>query len=195
MIIRKSFKFENCHIVRNCTTDKCSKSLHGHSYTVEVFLKSKYLDRGGMVVDFSILKREIGDLIDSFDHACIFWTKESEEFKSDMKKWSERWIELPLTTSAECLSIQLAYLIDKILKNTSFKNDEGGDVGLYSVRVHETTTGYAEAFREDLCFDLWLNDFQFSEAIMKSWKNPGMIVDMIAGSKFNNPQPNHQIHV
>ena len=35
MIIRKLFKFENAHIVRGCSTQRCRASLHGHSYKVE----------------------------------------------------------------------------------------------------------------------------------------------------------------
>ncbi|MBP8064536.1 MAG: 6-carboxytetrahydropterin synthase QueD, partial [Acinetobacter sp.] len=31
MIIRKLFKFENAHVVRNCTSDRCKRSIHGHS--------------------------------------------------------------------------------------------------------------------------------------------------------------------
>jgi 6-pyruvoyltetrahydropterin/6-carboxytetrahydropterin synthase len=43
MIIRKQFKFEGAHIVRNCTTRRCKKSIHGHSYVVEVFFTSNKL--------------------------------------------------------------------------------------------------------------------------------------------------------
>ena len=55
MIIRKLFKFEGSHIVRNCTSDRCSHSLHGHSYKVELFLTADHLDNAGMVVDFGLL--------------------------------------------------------------------------------------------------------------------------------------------
>jgi len=39
MLIRKLFRFENAHIVRNCSSDRCSRSLHGHSYVVEFLLE------------------------------------------------------------------------------------------------------------------------------------------------------------
>ena len=45
MIIRKLFKFEGAHIVRDCSSDRCKFSIHGHSYVVEVFLTSDKLDR------------------------------------------------------------------------------------------------------------------------------------------------------
>ncbi len=40
MLIRKLFKFENAHIVRDCTTQRCSENIHGHSYKIEVLLES-----------------------------------------------------------------------------------------------------------------------------------------------------------
>lgn len=72
MLIRKLFKFENAHIVRNCTSDRCKRSIHGHSYKVELLLKASKLDHGQMVYDFGLLKGVIKDLYDSFDHAICF---------------------------------------------------------------------------------------------------------------------------
>ncbi len=70
MIIRKLFTFEGAHIVRNCSSRRCRENLHGHSYTVEVFLSSDRLDNGCMVLDFGLLG-EVRELSDSFDHACV----------------------------------------------------------------------------------------------------------------------------
>ncbi|MFR6543952.1 MAG: 6-pyruvoyl trahydropterin synthase family protein, partial [Butyricimonas virosa] len=52
MLIRKLFKFEGAHIVRNCSSHRCRENIHGHSYIVEVFITSDKLDRGYMVIDF-----------------------------------------------------------------------------------------------------------------------------------------------
>lgn len=193
MIIRKKFKFEGSHVVRNCSTARCSQTIHGHSYIVEVKIKAKSLDKGGMVMDFSLLKTNVKELIDSFDHSLVIWKRESKKFRDDMALYSERIIELPLTSSAECLSIQLFYLIDKILKNTTFMNNEDPNLELYSVIVHETDTGYAEAYREDIPKDLVLDDFYFSDAIVKDWSNPYIIDNIVVGSPFINPQPFKQI--
>ena len=46
MIIRKLFKFEGAHVVRNCSSVRCRENIHGHSYVVEVFIESDRLDRG-----------------------------------------------------------------------------------------------------------------------------------------------------
>ncbi|NPA12056.1 MAG: 6-carboxytetrahydropterin synthase [Epsilonproteobacteria bacterium] len=174
MIIRKLFKFENAHIVRNCTTRRCSCSLHGHSYTVEVKLSSNFLDKGGMVCDFGIIKYFINDIIDSFDHAITIWSGDDEEFKSFAKKFSERWIELPVNPSAEQFSRVFFIIIDKLLQNIRFNNNEK-EVKLHSIVVHETQTGWAECFREDAYnFEnmgkIELKDIKFSPQVMKEWK-------------------------
>ncbi|STP11883.1 6-pyruvoyl tetrahydrobiopterin synthase [Helicobacter mustelae] len=57
MIIRRSFSFCAAHIVRNCTSLRCSRSLHGHNYKVEIFLKADRLDNAGMILDFGIFKK------------------------------------------------------------------------------------------------------------------------------------------
>ena len=59
MIIRKKFKFEGAHIVRNCSTKRCKTSIHGHSYKVEVFFTSNKLDNGFMILDFGLTKKHI----------------------------------------------------------------------------------------------------------------------------------------
>ena len=145
MIIRKKFKFEGAHIVRNCSTKRCKTSIHGHSYKVEVFFTSNKLDNGYMILDFGLTKKHIKNIIDSFDHAYSLWVEESIEFKEFFKTNSQRWIEMPVSPSAESYSLMFLKFIDHILKNTKFSNGEGG-VKISSVRVHEKKTGYAEAF-------------------------------------------------
>ena len=73
MRIRKLFRFENAHVVRNCTSDRCRRSIHGHSYQVELILEANRLDHGQMVYDFGLLKGVIRDLFDSFDHNMLIY--------------------------------------------------------------------------------------------------------------------------
>lgn len=171
MIVRKLFKFEFSHIVRNCYTDRCKYNIHGHSGLAEIFLKSKTLDNGGMTVDFNVIKQLYNDFIDSFDHTYIYWSKENQEYKDFIQKYSERWIELPITPSAEAFSVLFLYVLDKIIKNTQFANGEK-NVQAHAVRFHETTTGYAEAQIEDLeMINYDLNQIIFSDGVIKDWKN------------------------
>lgn len=148
MIIRKLFKFENAHIVRNCSTDRCKYSIHGHSYKVEVLFSSNFLDNGQMVYDFGLVKKQINSIIDAFDHAITLWSGDDPEYLHFAKKFSRRWIELPVSPSAEQFSRLFFLLIDEVFKNTNFKNGER-EVSLHSVIVHETDTGYAQCFAED----------------------------------------------
>ena len=90
MLIRKLFKFENAHIVRDCSTQRCSENIHGHSYKVEVLLESNYLDDGQMVYDFGLTKLYIKELIDSFDHAITLWAKDDKAYIDAMKQHSNR---------------------------------------------------------------------------------------------------------
>ena len=57
MLIRKLFKFENAYMLMELyTSDRCKRSIHGHSYKVELLLKASRLDHGQMVYDFGLLK-------------------------------------------------------------------------------------------------------------------------------------------
>lgn len=188
MIIRKQFKFEGAHIVRNCSSDRCKKSIHGHSYIVEVFLESSKLDHGGMVMDFGLLKGSVSDLVDSFDHAYSVWSKENEDFRGFIQENSDRYVIMPVSPSAENYALMLAYLIHRIIEHTVFKNGEG-DVHLKSVRVHETATGYAEATMQDVetMWNHYSNEIYFSESIKNEWKDPMMHAKIIKGESFQNP--------
>lgn len=191
MLIRKLFKFEGSHIARDCTSERCSKSIHGHSYVVEIFLTSTGLDNGQMVVDFGLLKGTVKDFIDAFDHTHVSWVKESEEVKNFFQKHNKRWIELPCSPSAEMLSLMFFFVIDRIIKNTVFNNGEKF-VSLDAVRVHETATGYAESSREDLK-SLWkwdLEDIIISQPIMDEWKDSYMWSKLIENNPFINPTIN-----
>lgn len=198
MRIRKSFKFENAHIVRNCTSDRCSRSIHGHSYVVELVLEAHRLDNGQMVYDFGLLKSHIKDIIDSFDHAITFWNQDDPDYIKACKAFSARWVSLPVSPSAEQFSRVIFFWADNILKNTITQNNEQ-DVKVYSVIVHETATGYAECFYEDVVNAqmgvLTLDDFEFSEQVKQEWSDPDMFDKLKQGQKFINPQPKQQVVV
>jgi len=193
MIIRKQFKFEGAHIVRNCSSDRCKFSLHGHSYIVEVFFTGKGLDNGQMIMDFGLMKSTIGDFVDSFDHAYSMWDKESDDFKDFIHTNSARYIEMPVSPSAEAYSLMMFKVIDAIVKNTKFNNGEQ-DVELYAVRVHETATGYAESRREDMDWVDWgIEDITFSDDIVNEWKDKEMWNKLLANDPFVNNVVKQQV--
>ncbi len=190
MIIRKLFKFENAHIVRGCSTIKCRSSLHGHSYKVEVLFESNFLDNGQMVYDFGLMKQNMKDLIESFDHCITIWNQDSKEYITDMKKYSKRWIQLPVSPSAEQFSRVIFVLIDTLLKLTCKVNGEK-DVTLYSIIVHETQTGYAQCFKNDAYSKkmgkINLQNIIFSKAIQNDFKDKNLFQKIKNKQVFTNP--------
>ena len=198
MLIRKLFKFENAHIVRNCTSDRCKRSIHGHSYKVELILKASKLDHGQMVYDFGLLKGVIKELFDSFDHAICFWQNDSAEYIQACKTFSARWVALPVSPSAEQFSRLFFYLAQQVLKSTETQNGEG-DVEVYSVIVHETDTGYAQSFLEDIqntqMGELDLESIEFSEQVRLEWSDPEMYEQLKQGTKFQNPKVELQVTI
>jgi 6-pyruvoyltetrahydropterin/6-carboxytetrahydropterin synthase len=191
MIIRKLFKFENAHIVRGCSSVKCSSSIHGHSYKVELLFQSNFLDNGQMVYDFGLMKQNMKALVESFDHAIAIWSKDDSEYISDMKKHSARWIELPVSPSAEQFSRVIFVMIDKLLYLTSTVNGEK-EVKLHSVIVHETQTGYAQAFKDDAYSkdmgEINLSEIIFSQEIKNEWLDSELFEKIKRGDRFINPK-------
>jgi len=190
MLIRKLFKFENSHIVRGCSTIRCRSSLHGHSYKVELIFESNFLDNGQMIYDFGLMKQNMKTLIDSFDHSITLWSEDNKEYIKDMQKYSHRWVVLPVSPSCEQFSRVIFLIIDKLLNLTTGINGEK-EVKLYSVIVHETDTGYAQAFRDDAYSKnmgkINLEEIIFSEEIKNDWDDKKLWEKIILGESFINP--------
>ena len=191
MIIRKLFKFENAHIVRNCSTQRCSENIHGHSYRVEVLLESNYLDNGQMVYDFGLMKRSIKELIESFDHSIALWSGDNREYIESMKKHSARWVELPISPSAEQFSRVIYLIVERVLESTGMVNGER-EVRLHSIIVHETDTGYAQGFKEDahspLMGRIELENIIFSKQIQIEWSDPELWSKLLTKEITINPK-------
>lgn len=196
MLIRKLFRFENAHVVRNCSSDRCSRSLHGHSYQVEILLEAQALDNGQMVYDFGLLKGDVRTLIDSFDHAVAFWDRDDPDYLEACRRFSARWVSLPVSPSAEQFSRVFFVLVDRVLALTDMANGEG-DVRLHSVIVHETATGYAQCFREDIdnprMGALPLAAIVFSPQVQAEWPDAGLWQRLLDGRRHRNPTVTPQV--
>jgi 6-pyruvoyltetrahydropterin/6-carboxytetrahydropterin synthase len=191
MIIRKLYRFEASHIVRNCSSDRCKYSVHGHSFRVELFLTADRLDRGQMVYDFGLLKGTVKDFLDAFDHASLFWNQEAPAYVKAMKDHSKRWVSLPVSPTAEQLSRVIFVVVQAMLDNTVKTNDDD-TARVQSVILHETETGYAQCFRDD-AFNagmgpIELKDVVFSAQAKAEWSDPKMWDKLLAGVKFRNPK-------
>mgnify|MGYP001817354942 CR=1 FL=1 len=191
MLIRKLFKFENAHIVRDCTTQRCSENILGHSYKIEVLLESNYLDDGQMVYDFGLTKRYIKELIDSFDHAITLCSKDDINYLDAMKTYSNRWVELPVSPSAEQFSRVIYLMVERVLACTDMQNGER-EVKLHSIIVHETDTGYAQGFKEDAHSELMgtikLEDIVFSAQVQSEWSDSTLWDKLLNHIHIKNPK-------
>ena len=58
---------------------KCEK-LHGHNYRVRLWIRGTELDEGGMLVDFSVLKKALKEVLAPLDHSNL---NDMEIFKQD----------------------------------------------------------------------------------------------------------------
>lgn len=179
MVIRKQFRYEMGHIVRNAWSERCSKSFHGHSYVAEFEFQSNKLDDGGMVCDFGFLKKIVNPFVDSFDHASVLWNRpEDQHLVKFFQENFDRVIITEFSSTAELQAAMFYYFGKRFLQYLSdknlFENGENG-VKMKGVKVHETTTGWAyfdvssdltDANLEDV---VSINNIQFSEAIQRDW--------------------------
>lgn len=64
--VRVEASFAAAHFLRDYH-GKC-ENLHGHNYKVFVHVEGKSLDEGGMLLDFSVLKKALREVCGGLDH-------------------------------------------------------------------------------------------------------------------------------
>lgn len=190
MRITKKYNIESAHIVRNCSSKRCSHAFHGHSYEIEISLRSDFLDNAMMVYDFGLFKQSIGKFIDSFDHTLVLWDHESPEILDFFRTHGERLIITPFNPSAEMLSVAIFQGVQYILYHTKFLNNEDTPI-LESVTVHETKTGSATCVYTDLINIMHsipdmpenlFNAMEYSKGILKDW--PDELIKLYGDSNY-----------
>ena len=196
MKIRKEFRVESAHIVRNCTSHRCSHSIHGHSAVIEVMLEGNVLDNAGMLYDFGLMKGTVKEFIDSMDHCYILCEKDDPAFKEFIMNTCDRYIVVPFNPSAECLSMWIHQVINHIISHTRTNNGEG-KIRCCGVRYHETTTGWAESSESDLIttWDYrWNNKdgYGFSVGVIKDWSMDLRRI-LLLNENVENPKIEQQI--
>lgn len=140
--IRKSFTFESAHQLEDAFTKLCSDTIHGHSYTVEVFLCLDTLDKDGMVTDFGRIKHLFKDIIDGeYDHSLIMPNTTPEDYMEVLGKYNKRLIVTDFNPTAENLAKQLYFEFLEVIP-------EEVNAWISKVRVWETATGWAEFTEE-----------------------------------------------
>jgi len=157
---------------------------------VELLFESNFLDNGQMVYDFGLMKQNMKTLIDSFDHAITLWDKDDAAYLTDMKKNSDRWVQLPVSPSAEQFSRVIFVMMDMLLKATNSINGEK-EVRLHSIIVHETESGYAQGFEADAYSELMgkidVEKIVFSDGVKADWSDRDLWRKVKSGEHFTNP--------
>lgn len=195
MKITKLFEVESAHIVRNCTSERCSHSIHGHSAKIEVTLESKSLDNAQMVYDFGLMKNSIKQFIDSMDHSYLLCDKDKPEFQTFITNECDRYIIFPFNPSAEMLSLYILRFINFILMQTN-KNNGEGFVRCTAVRYWETRTGSATATLSDI-ENIWgpvYDQIIYSNGIRKDWSEDLLRI-IECGERVENPVIEKQINL
>ncbi|MEZ4816763.1 MAG: 6-carboxytetrahydropterin synthase [Flavobacteriaceae bacterium] len=143
--ITKQFTFETGHALYGYD-GKC-RNVHGHSYKLSVtVIGHPITDPGhvkyGMVIDFSDLKKIVKEeIVDVFDHATVF--NKNTPHVGLAKELSERGHNVLLVDYQPTSEMMVIDFSEKI-KARLPKN-----INLYSLKLQETETSYAEWFAND----------------------------------------------
>lgn len=67
--IRVEDSFSAAHFLANYK-GKC-ENLHGHNYQIRAYAKGNELDKSGMLIDFSIFKKSLEEILSALDHVNL----------------------------------------------------------------------------------------------------------------------------
>lgn len=143
--LTKEFSFEAAHALDGY--DGPCREIHGHSYRLFVTVKGSPLadttnPKCGMVMDFGVLKGIVGEeIISHFDHALVLpATERDATLRILMGQRFGNIVTVDYQPTCENMLPDFARRIARRLPR---------GVELYSLRLHETATSYAEWFAAD----------------------------------------------
>ena len=126
--------------------DGLCKNIHGHTYTLVVTVIGRPLDDGtspkdGMLIDFKDLKSLIKpNIVDKLDHSLIMHESTPDSLKKELARHYDKVVFTPYQPTTEHMIADLAGQIKSILPVS---------LELYSLRLRETESSYAEWFASD----------------------------------------------
>lgn len=142
--ITKEFTFEMSHVLPGY--DGPCRNVHGHSYRLFVTVAGIPVNnalnpKNGMVMDFSDMKKIVmNEILGTFDHAVAIPRDMDREKTETLKNMFGNTIVVDYQPTCENLVTDFAMRI---------KNQLPADVKLYSLKLYETATSYAEWFSSD----------------------------------------------
>ena len=87
--LRKTFEVSGAHRLEVDYPSKCAQ-LHGHNWVITVYCRSSELDRNGMVIDFSEIKKRI---FDRLDHKCLNDVLPCNPTAENIARWCQQQID------------------------------------------------------------------------------------------------------
>lgn len=143
--VTKQFKFETGHALYGY--DGLCKNVHGHSYKLDVTVIGYPIDdtndvKNGMVIDFGDLKTIVNqEIVYPFDHATVLNVNSPHKEIADlMQSRGHKILRVNYQPTCEMMIIDFAIKIQDKLPN---------HLKLYSLKLRETETAFAEWYAED----------------------------------------------
>jgi len=142
--VTKEFSFEMAHALWNY--DGACKNIHGHSYRLFVTIKGEPITdenhvKFGMVMDFKDLKSIVNKhVVDVLDHSLVVFSSAEGDTLAQVRKMYEKVYVFDFQPTCENLVIHIASAITPELPPY---------LSLYSVKLYETATSYAEWYASD----------------------------------------------
>ena len=142
--VTKRFHFEMAHTLYEY--DGLCRNIHGHSYNLEVTISGEPRNepghpKDGMVLDFGELKNVVKtQIINRFDHALMVSNQVAENQQELLRQTTERFINVDFQPTSENIAAYIAQILQHHLPS---------DVNLFSIRLYETATSFAEWFADD----------------------------------------------
>jgi 6-pyruvoyltetrahydropterin/6-carboxytetrahydropterin synthase len=142
--VSKEFHFEMAHALWNY--DGLCRHIHGHSYKLIITIIGVPIEDGndqklGMVLDFADLKAVVKEpVVDYFDHSLVI-NRGAENYLPDEP--NEMYDKVHLMDFQPTCENLVLYIAEKVQARLS------PGIGLYSVKLYETATSYAEWYAAD----------------------------------------------
>jgi 6-pyruvoyltetrahydropterin/6-carboxytetrahydropterin synthase len=142
--ITKRFHFEMAHTLYEY--DGLCRNIHGHSYNLEVTIAGEPRNepghpKDGMVLDFSELKNIVKtQIVNRFDHALMVSNQVAENQQELLRQTTERFISVDFQPTSENIAAYIAQILQHHLP---------AGVILFSIRLYETVTSFAEWYAAD----------------------------------------------
>ncbi|MAG19208.1 MAG: 6-carboxytetrahydropterin synthase QueD [Flavobacteriaceae bacterium] len=143
--VTKQFKFETGHAIYGY--DGLCKNVHGHSFKLDVTIIGQPITdpdhvKNGMVIDFGDLKTIVNqEIVDPFDHATVLNVNSPhKEIADEMESRGHKILRVSYQPTCEMMIIDFALKLKAKLPN---------HLKLYSLKLRETETAFAEWYADD----------------------------------------------